>query len=141
MHNELINSKLLFVYGTLLKGHQEDWKSEVGATLVGRGRIKAELYDLGDYPGAVDADDLSKQSVFGEVYKLNHANYAFNLLDQYEECKPNDPGNSLFLRKVVPVTMQDGRREYAWAYFYNRGVKGATPIPSGNYRERVIAKR
>jgi gamma-glutamylcyclotransferase (GGCT)/AIG2-like uncharacterized protein YtfP len=45
---------LLFVYGTLMKGHRDDWQQKVRARFIGRGRITGKLYRLGKFPGGCD---------------------------------------------------------------------------------------
>jgi gamma-glutamylcyclotransferase (GGCT)/AIG2-like uncharacterized protein YtfP len=133
-------TKLLFVYGTLMKGLGEDWQDKVGARLIGHGRISAKLYDLGDYPGAVTSED-ARRHVEGEVYQLDDPDLATKILDQHEEFFPPDIGKSLFVRKELPVAMRDGTQKRAWVYLYNRPVNETDSIPSGNYRERTSARR
>lgn len=131
---------LLFVYGTLMKGLRDDWQEEVGAHLIGRGKISAKLYNLGDYPGAVNARN-SRFDVDGELYQLDDPTQATKILDRYEEFLPSDPRNSLFIRKELSVRMEDGALKTAWVYLYNRPVNEANRIPSGNFRNRILAER
>jgi len=61
----------LFSYGTLLPGRTPN---EIAAAVeklrpVGDGFVRAVLYDLGDYPGAV-LDPSSQQIVAGTVFQL-----------------------------------------------------------------------
>ncbi len=123
-----------------MKGFQDHWPGGVGARLAGHGRITGRLYDLGDYPGAVSTSD-TREHVKGELYRLDDPDLAINILDQYEEFFPSHPDKSLFVRRLVPVTMEDGRQKKAWAYFYNREVDQADWIPGGNYRDRISARK
>ena len=132
---------LLFVYGTLMKGFHEEWQREAGAEFVTRGTIKANLYDLGDYPGARQFIADRGGRVSGELYRLRDSASALRMLDQYEEFFPRAPRRSLFIRKPVSVTLEDGRKKQAWAYLYNRPVAQARPIPRGRYGESVAALR
>ena len=124
---------LLFVYGTLMRGFREDWQRKVGAEFVGEGTIRASLYDLGDYPGARGFSAEPGERVSGELYRLRDSALALKILDRYEEFFPLRPKKSLFVRKPVSVTLEDGRRKRAWTYLYNRAVANAKPIPSGRY--------
>jgi gamma-glutamylcyclotransferase (GGCT)/AIG2-like uncharacterized protein YtfP len=130
---------LLFVYGTLMRGFREQLEEKVNATFLGEGTIKAELYDLGDYPGARLAGAASDSFVRGELYRLWDPEHAAGVLDEYEGCFPSDPGNSLFTRELVTVRLQDGGKRNAWTYLYNRPVDNASLIRSGNYRHRGMA--
>jgi len=69
-HNLAKPAPLLFVYGTLMKGFREDWQRKVGAEFVGSGTIRANLYDLGDYPGAKVVGAEPGHRMSGELYRL-----------------------------------------------------------------------
>jgi pyruvate carboxylase len=140
MNHRGTGTKLLFVYGTLMKGHGEDWQEKVGAHLVGHGRISGKLYDLGQFPGAVASSD-PQCHIEGEVYRLTDIGLATEILDEYEEFHPSRPEKSLFIRREVPVVMEDGTAKKAWVYLYNRPVNESDFIRSGNYRERVSTRR
>ena len=140
MNHRPVGTKLLFVYGTLLKGQHEDWQQRVGAHLVGRGRINGKLYNLGEFPGALANSDPRCQ-VEGEVYCLDDINHATRILDEYEEYHPSHPEKSLFIRREVPVVMEDGTGKRAWVYLYNGPVNESDLILSGNYRERASIRR
>jgi gamma-glutamylcyclotransferase (GGCT)/AIG2-like uncharacterized protein YtfP len=135
------SSPLLFVYGTLMKGFHEDWQRKVGAEFVGRGTIRASLYDLGDYPGARVLGAKPRQRVGGELYRLRNPKLALRILDKYEEFSPLDAKKSLFIRRLVPVTLENGRKRRAWVYIYNRGVANAKLIPSGRYRDSATSRQ
>jgi gamma-glutamylcyclotransferase (GGCT)/AIG2-like uncharacterized protein YtfP len=130
---------LLFVYGTLMRGFHEDWHEKVEANLLGEGTIRAKLYDLGDYPGAKLAGAGSESLVKGELYQLRDPERAIEILDKYEDYIPSQPRKSLFIRELVPVTLESGRKRMAWTYLYNRPVDNLKLIPSGNYRDRIFA--
>jgi gamma-glutamylcyclotransferase (GGCT)/AIG2-like uncharacterized protein YtfP len=132
---------LLFVYGTLMKGFREEWQRKVGAEFVAHGTIKASLYDLGNYPGARQFIAEPSVRVSGELYRLRDSTLALRILDKYEEFFPLEPKRSLFIRKHVSVTLEDGRKRRAWAYFYNRAVAGAKLIPSGRFRDSAASRQ
>jgi len=130
----------VFVYGTLMKGFQEDWQTKVGARLLGRGRISGKLYDLGEYPGAICAAGDSGEYVKGELYEVKDPELATSILDQFEEFFPRRPHKSLFVRIIAPVTLEDGRRENAWVYVYNQPVDETRLVPSGDYRDNFARR-
>jgi gamma-glutamylcyclotransferase (GGCT)/AIG2-like uncharacterized protein YtfP len=136
--NSTASAAFLFVYGTLTKGFREDWQRKVGAEFVGRGSIRASLYDLGDYPGARVAGAEPGQRVSGELYRLRVPQLALRVVDEYEAFSPLKPNKSLFIRKLVSVTLEDGRKKRAWAYLYNRGIANARLIPTGRYRDTRV---
>ncbi|HEV2417147.1 MAG TPA: gamma-glutamylcyclotransferase family protein [Terriglobia bacterium] len=125
----------LFVYGTLMQSFQGGLQEKVGAKLVGEGTIRARLYDLGDYPGARLADNGSENFVKGELYQLSDPERTARILDKYEEYFPSEPLKSLFIRELVTVTLEGGRKRRAWTYLYNRPVDNTKLIPSGDYRD------
>jgi gamma-glutamylcyclotransferase (GGCT)/AIG2-like uncharacterized protein YtfP len=141
MPNPAKSTPLLFVYGTLMKGFGEDWQRKVGADLVGRGTIRASLYDLGNYPGARLFSAGPGERVSGELYRLRDSTLALRILDKYEEFFPLKPKKSLFIRKRVSVTLEDGRRKRAWAYLYNGAMANAKLIPSGRYRDSAASRQ
>ena len=134
------SAPFLFVYGTLMKGFCDDWQRRVGAEFVGRGTIRASLYDFGDYPGARVLGAEPGRRVRGELYRLRDPELALKTLDEYEEFSPLKPNKSLFIRRLVSVTLEDGRKKRAWAYLYNRGIANARLIPTGCYRDSANAR-
>jgi gamma-glutamylcyclotransferase (GGCT)/AIG2-like uncharacterized protein YtfP len=123
-----------------MKGFREDWQRKLGAEFVGRGTIRANLYDLGDYPGARVVGAEPAQRVSGELYRLRAPESALKSLDRYEEFSPLRPNKSLFVRELLAVTLEDGRKKRAWAYLYNRGIADAKLIPTGRYRDSANAR-
>ncbi len=101
----------------------------------GRGSIRAALFDLGIYPAAVPAEDDSL--VWGEVYETLDAAAVLAALDEIEGYRPNQPDRSLYTRTLATVTLEDGRAEQAWAYFYNAPLGRAQRITSGDYLEHL----
>jgi gamma-glutamylcyclotransferase (GGCT)/AIG2-like uncharacterized protein YtfP len=129
----------LLVYGTLMRGLGEDWQHQLGARFIRRGSIKARLYDLAGYPGAVGSG--SDERVKGELYRLTSPERALAALDDYEEYLPSKPLRSLFVREVLPVTLEGGGEKKAWVYLYNREVPESRVIPSGDYRRRLSRRQ
>ena len=105
---------------------------------LGRGSIRASLYDLGIYPAAVPSSDGSV--VWGEVYALENSAEVLAALDEIEGYEATAPDRSLYTRAQIDVTLQDGRVTPAWAYFYNAPLGRAERISSGDYLEHLNVK-
>jgi len=127
---------LVFFYGTLMRGFERPGRALIDPKLrpVGRGWIRAALFDLGIYPAAVPA---SEDRVFGEVYEMTDQAAVLAALDGIEGYRPSEPDASLYTRVETPVTLDDGQVRTAWAYFYNAPLGRAQRIPSGDYREHL----
>ena len=130
---------LVFFYGTLMAGFDRRRKAGIDDKLayIGRGSIKAALFDLGLYPAAVPAPD---RQVWGEVYEVTDAETVLPALDIIEGFSPSQPDTSLYLRTRVDVTLPDGARGPAWVYFYNAPLGRARRILSGDYLEHIKAR-
>jgi gamma-glutamylcyclotransferase (GGCT)/AIG2-like uncharacterized protein YtfP len=119
----------LFVCGTLRSSMQNEWSRFLAARaeLLGPAKIRGVLFDLGSYPGMIAPAD-APGFVIGEVFKLNDPTGTFPELDRYE-------GDD-FERRIVSVTLNDGREMEAWAYLYKRDISGKSRIESGDYLNR-----
>jgi gamma-glutamylcyclotransferase (GGCT)/AIG2-like uncharacterized protein YtfP len=111
---------LLFIYGTL---HPDRAPAEIadaarGLRPVGPGTIRGKLYDLGEYPGVM-LDPSTSETIHGEVFAVPDAE-TLARLDRYEDYRPEDASNSLFLRVQTTVTLDAGSTEVCWVYVYNR---------------------
>jgi gamma-glutamylcyclotransferase (GGCT)/AIG2-like uncharacterized protein YtfP len=129
-------TRLVFFYGTLMTGFDRRRRAGIDdrLTFAGRGWISATLFDLGIYPAAVPAPDTR---VWGEAYYMTDSAAVLSALDGIEGYRAEDPDRSLYIRTETPVTLEDGRVEIAWVYFYNAPLGGAQQIPSGDYLEHV----
>jgi gamma-glutamylcyclotransferase (GGCT)/AIG2-like uncharacterized protein YtfP len=103
---------------------------------VGRGAIRAALFDVGLYPAAVPAPE---GHVWGEVYEMTDAAAVLAALDEIEGHRPDHPDRSLYLRQETDVVLPDGRVAPASAYFYNAPLGRAPRIRSGDYLEYIKA--
>lgn len=130
----------MFFYGTLMSGFKREGRARLDAMLAARGRgfIKAALFDLGIYPGAIPADD---SRVWGEVHHMLDANAVLATLDEIEGVRPGQPDASLYRREQTTVTLADGKTVTAWAYFYNAPLGRAQRIESGDYLQHLRVKR
>jgi gamma-glutamylcyclotransferase (GGCT)/AIG2-like uncharacterized protein YtfP len=130
--------KHLFVYGTLRRGLPDlnGWQKKFGAKLIGQGSIRAGLYNLGKYPGALPSQS---HRTHGEVYRLENPATALKQIDRYEEYDEKEKDKSLYIRRPVTVTLRDGKTVVAWVYFYNGTIPKSKLIPGGRFKRRKIA--
>ena len=121
-------SRLLFVYGSLRKGEENAMASLLHghARYLGRGTIRARLYGISWYCGAVASDDVD-DVVPGDVFELAPATAGDILatLDEYEGAD--------FERRNVDVAMADETRVAADAYLYAASVAGLSWIAHGDW--------
>ena len=129
----------VFFYGTLMSGFKRPGRSRIDSKLtpVGRGSIKATLFDLGIYPAAIPASD---ERVLGELHRMVDPGGVLDALDEIEGYRPSQPDASLYTRVETAVTLDDGRVESAWVYFYNAPLGQAQRIASGDYLEHLKVK-
>ncbi|MGD9000643.1 MAG: gamma-glutamylcyclotransferase [Granulosicoccaceae bacterium] len=129
-------TQLLFLYGSLLEGtgHQQvDRIISRFTRVLYQGYVQGQLFDLGDYPALVTSDRPGNR-VFGAVVELSRASFNLHLLDRFEDYRPNDESNSLYLRRRIMVTCLPLKREVeAWCYVYNRPVRPDMLIRSGQW--------
>ena len=129
-------SDLLFVYGTLMRGFDHPMAKLLSrdAEFCGAARCQGRLYLVKHYPGLVLSEDAS-DLVFGEVVRLHRPEQTLVILDDYEGCGPG-VASPLYLRQLLPVTLDDGTVIEAWTYVYNRPVAKLKWIASGRFLER-----
>jgi gamma-glutamylcyclotransferase (GGCT)/AIG2-like uncharacterized protein YtfP len=134
-------SEYVFFYGTLMTPFNRPGRQRVDAdmTYVGLGIVRAALFDLGIYPAAVPADDGS--IVRGEVYQVLNSPKVLAVLDEIEGYRPSEPEQSLYIRTLIEVSLDYGRVEKAWVYFYNAPLGRAQRIVSGDYLEHLNIKQ
>lgn len=123
----------LFVYGSLRRD-APDGRADLlgdGAELVGRGRVRGRLLDLGAYPGLVPAV-TREERVRGELYAIR-SRRTLAALDAYEDYDPRRPERSLFLRREAQVELDSGNTTRAWVYWYAGPVGRGRRIASGDY--------
>jgi gamma-glutamylcyclotransferase (GGCT)/AIG2-like uncharacterized protein YtfP len=106
-------------------------------TYIGRGAIRAALFDLGLYPAAIPAPE---GHVWGEVYEMTDPEAVLAALDEIEGYRSDHPDSSLYLRQETDVLLPDGTVATACVYFYNAPLARAPRIASGDYLEYVKAR-
>jgi gamma-glutamylcyclotransferase (GGCT)/AIG2-like uncharacterized protein YtfP len=117
---------LLFLYGTL---HPDRAPAEIAAaarrlTLIGPATIRARVYNLGAYPGAVlenedEKHDQAAPALPGHLFTVPDAE-TLAALDAYEDFRPASPATSLFLRVETTAATPDGSPHPCYVYVYNR---------------------
>ena len=114
-----LDTDFLFVYGTLRRGFAlHHHLSGMGAEFVAAGKVQAELFEMGKFPGARKSTKPEK-IVQGELYRLRRAANALKVLDQVEGFSPRNPEKSLFQRATTEVVLPNGERRVAWIYWLN----------------------
>ncbi len=110
---------LLFVYGTLRRGCDNDWARKLHAQsdFVGTARVRGQVYRTGAYTGLVDDVD---GWVSGEVFRLREPEPLFAELDDYE--------GSDYERVVRDADLADSAVVRVHLYRYRHPVSGQTPV-------------
>ena len=136
MYNPPVGDHVFF-YGTLMAPFNRPGRQRITSklTFIGRGSIRAALFDLGIYPAAIPSDDDSR--VWGEVYQTSELATVLAVLDEIEGYRPNEPDRSLYMRVRADLSLEDGRVMEAWTYFYNAPLGRAQRITSGDYLEHL----
>lgn len=88
---------------------------------VGEAIMQGVLYEVDNYPGVIESNK-PEDRVQGELYKIMDENILLPLLDDYEECSEKFPHPHEYVRKVLPVILEDGKSVMAWVYIYNHDV-------------------
>ncbi len=130
----------VFFYGTLMTGFDRRQRAGIDErklVYLGRGYIRAALFDLGIYPAAVPDPD---GRVWGEVYRMLDPGEVLTMLDNIEGYCPEEPDASLYTRVEIPIVLENGDVESGWAYFYNAPLGRAERIASGDYLEHLKLK-
>ena len=121
----------LFIYGSLITGTPDRRLNRAMKRRLARPRpaaIRARLYDLGAYPGAVpSASGRVRGRLIGIV-----APVLLRRLDRYEDYFPHRPRSSEFRRVITyAICLANRRPVRCWAYFYNGDTAGKAWIRSG----------
>lgn len=134
--NDKQTLSLLFIYGTLLSPDNEfgDYLRQ-NSRAIASGKVRGQLFDLGDYPCAVPSPD---HYLYGDVFQLNDP-FAFMQLDEYEGVGNHQSPPNEFVRETVTV-QTDTAELLCWIYWYNLPVGDAVPIPVGDYLAFLAGK-
>jgi gamma-glutamylcyclotransferase (GGCT)/AIG2-like uncharacterized protein YtfP len=129
-----MNSDLLFVYGTLMRGFDHPMAKLLSrsADFVGEAQCRGRLYRIKHYPGLRLSDDPG-DVVFGELYRLRARDALLREFDMYEACGEGFAEPTEYVRQMLPVTLDDGAVSEAWTYVYNWPVNDLAWIASGRF--------
>lgn len=123
----------LFVYGTLKEGFNNPFATKLRSesSFVGTGYFPGRLYRVDWFPGAVHLPE-EKSRVWGEVYHVFDFEKLILQLDEYEEVL-DDEVASLYLRRQIPVVLDNGRQLICWTYTYNQPTENLPLIEDGRF--------
>ena len=133
----------LFVYGSLRSGFRSPAYEYISRyfDLVGEGKVKGKLYDLGDYPAAMPTDE--NKFIIGELYKIRSENefaWAIGQLDDYEGVHVGFDETQLYRRDITEIFI-DNNVSKAWIYWYHGDVSGKPVIESGDVLQYMEQKK
>lgn len=125
----------LFVYGSLRKamGHPAHEFVQKYYEYIGEAKTKGILYNLTDFPAAIQTDD--EKYIVGELYKiknLDELSFAMAQIDDYEGVLDEDGNTPLYKKVKGDVILENGDNINAWVYFYNRNIDSQSIIESGD---------
>jgi gamma-glutamylcyclotransferase (GGCT)/AIG2-like uncharacterized protein YtfP len=123
-------NNLLFIYGTLLNEDNEyALYLKNNSRFYSTGKLKAKLYDIGEYPGAVLADG---DHIYGSILEINDPEKVLPIIDDYEGFGTDQPQPNEFIRVLTKIETGSGFVN-CWVYLYNLPVTGLPQIHSGRY--------
>ncbi|MDQ4419233.1 gamma-glutamylcyclotransferase [Sphingobium sp. DEHP117] len=126
------DSELLFVYGTLRRGcdNQQAHRLHSESSWLGTGLARGRLYRVDWYPALVA--DQEAGWVAGDILRMADPDATLAWLDAYEECGPAFPQPQEYRREPIDIVFA-GAQVRAWAYLYNRPLDGLKPVPDGDW--------
>lgn len=135
------NLNRIFVYGSLRSGFHNPAYEYISKyfKLLGEGKVKGRMYDMGSFPAAVPAEE---GFIKGELYEHNGTGdfgYTIEQLDAYEGVNPEEGEPLLYRREKVEVEYENGRSE-AWIYWFSGQVDDQPVIASGDVFDFIHQK-
>jgi len=130
-----------FVYGTLLPNQPNFfmWGSDI-LTLEPASFSGGQLHDMGYYPMLVTAEGQTVQGMVITVAAARH-DAVQQRLDMLEGFNPAEPNASAYRRRVVRVTLADGRSQPAWIYLGQlQYVQNKPAVTSGDWATYAAKK-
>lgn len=135
-------------YGSLMRGlgALDGIPARSALRYVGPCQIQGALYDLGPYPGLCEtnqtADTHSMRVVQAELHTILDTRVVEEL-DYFEGYEPDQPEQSLYLRKRVPLlspTDLSDTGKWTWVYIYNHTPDPAQRVDSGDWRAHLLRR-
>ena len=133
----------LFVYGSLRSGFRSPAYEYISRyfDLVGEGKVRGQLFDLGTYPAAKPTNE--NKFIIGELYRIRNENefaWAIGQLDDYEGVHVDFDETQLYRRDVTEVHI-DNKNTNAWIYWYYGDVTDKPVIESGDVLQYMDQKK
>ena len=133
----------LFVYGSLRSGFRSPAYEYISRyfDLVGEGKVRGQLFDLGTYPAAKPTNE--NKFIIGELYRIRNENefaWAMGQLDDYEGVHVDFDETQLYRRDVTEVHI-DNKNSNAWIYWYYGDVTDKPVIESGDVLQYMDQKK
>jgi gamma-glutamylcyclotransferase (GGCT)/AIG2-like uncharacterized protein YtfP len=97
----------------------------------GKGKMRAVMYDIGNYPGAVKEN--SANEVWGELYRIKNERKVLDALDRYENYDSENEKNCEYIRRKVRIRRENGSDRMAWVYWYNGNLESKQRIVDPDY--------
>lgn len=129
---------LLFVYGTLRRGHAHPMarRLALSARYLGRGRVNGRLYRIDYYPG-LRLSARPCEWVTGDLYDLSGVPALLARLDRYERLGMERRRRGEYARVMTQVWTAETAPRQAWVYLYRKPVARLTRLFRGDFlRER-----
>lgn len=135
----------IFVYGSLRSGFKSAAYDYITKyfNLVGNATVKGILYDMGNYPVAVETNE--DKFIVGELYKINDEmafDFIIAQLDDYEGLDAEDDEQVLYKRVLTDVFIDDTSTN-AYVYWYCGNVHNKPVVASGDvlkyFEEKIKA--
>lgn len=127
-------SNLLFAYGFLKREFQGNQMTQTPPFLfhyIGDGYFPGRMYLVEDFPGAIYLPEWTGQ-VHGEILKLENAEKALSILDEYEHAAPLIQEDPWYSRQLRSVTTATGVVK-CWVYEYRHHTDGLQEIKDGKF--------
>ncbi len=139
MNNETYQ---LFVYGSLRSGFRNPVYNYLTRYfhLVGDALVKGKLYDMGEYPVAIETNE--DKFISGELYAINSPaefSWAIAQLDDYEGLNVEVGEKPLYKREAVTAFI-NGQGSNAWVYWFNGDILNYPEIESGDLMQYLQQK-
>ena len=129
----------LFLYGSLLTATADHDLNRRMRRLLRRARpatIRARLYDLGGYPGAIVSRDETER-VYGKLVTIQDP-YLLRRLDRYEDHRRHDPGRGEFQRTTIRAhRLGSGKSILCWVSQDPVEIHLDSPLPEPPSRRKT----
>ncbi|MFC0517497.1 gamma-glutamylcyclotransferase [Mucilaginibacter angelicae] len=124
--------QFLFVYGTLLQaGNEFAEYLNKHCKFISDGKIKGQLYDIGEYPGAV-IDNTEERYIYGSIFMMDDPETILKVIDDYEGIGDLYRHPQEYTRDEVAIHTDNGIIS-CWMYLYNLPVASYKEVITGNY--------